>query len=68
MSTLFYILITILFVGYAPFFLRKTKNINPTKNKFDRFVENDNGYPWSWEKDRKESYKKALRLKQSENE
>ena len=68
MSTLIYILITILFVGYAPFFLRKTKNINPTKNKFDRFVENDNGYPWAWEKDRKESYKKALKLKQSENE
>ena len=68
MSTLIYILITILFVGYAPFFLRKTKNINPTKNKFDRFVENDNGYSWSWEKDRKESYKKALKLKQSENE
>ena len=68
MTTLIYFFITILFVVFAPYYLRRTKNIAPTKNKFEDFVENDNWYPWSWDKDRKISYEKALKLKQSENE
>ena len=68
MTTLVYFFITILFVVFAPYYLRRAKNIAPTKNKFEDFVENDNGYPWSWDKDRKISYEKALKLKQSENE
>ena len=37
--------------------------IKPTKNVFDKFVEEDHGYPWSRDQERKDSYKKALEKK-----
>ena len=52
--------ITLLFVIFAPFYLKNSNNIKPTKNIFDDFVDNDHGYPWSWEDKRIASYKKAL--------
>mgnify|MGYP007000246349 CR=1 len=36
------------------------KNIRPTKNIFSSFVDNDHGYPWSLDRKRIQSYKKAL--------
>ena len=53
-------MITIIFVVVAPFILRKSKKIRPTKNIFENFIENDHGYPWSWDAKRINSYKKAL--------
>ena len=43
-----------------PFILNKSKRISPTKNIFENFIDQDHGYPWSWEAKRKKSYKKAL--------
>ena len=57
-------IIALIFTFYAPFYLRKhKKKIKPTKNVFDKFVEQDHGYPWSLDQDRKDSYKKALEKK-----
>ena len=56
-------MITIIFVVVAPFILRKSKKIRPTKNIFENFIENDHGYPWSWDAKRIDSYKKALNPK-----
>ena len=53
-------IITIIFVIVAPFVLKKSKRISPTKNIFENFIDQDHGYPWSWEAKRKKSYKKAL--------
>ena len=53
-------IITIIFVVVAPVILRKSKNVSPTKNIFENFIENDHGYPWSWDAKRIDSYKKAL--------
>ena len=53
-------MITIIFVVVAPVILRKSKNVSPTKNIFENFIENDHGYPWSWDAKRIDSYKKAL--------
>ncbi len=53
-------LITFLFVVVTPIYLKKNKNIRPTKNVFRSFVDNDNGYPWSWDRKRIQSYKEAL--------
>ena len=53
-------IITIIFVIVAPIILRKSKNVSPTKNIFENFIENDHGYPWSWDAKRIDSYKKAL--------
>ena len=53
-------MITIIFVVFAPVILRKSKNVSPTKNIFENFIENDHGYPWSWDAKRIDSYKKAL--------
>tara|TARA_B100000579_G_scaffold228700_1_gene187255 strand:- start:315 stop:518 length:204 start_codon:yes stop_codon:yes gene_type:complete len=57
-------IITIAFTFYAPFYLKKRINkIKPTKNVFDKFIEEDHGYPWSQDQERKDSYKKALEKK-----
>ena len=57
-------LIAIIFTFYAPFYLKRRKNkIKPTKNVFDKFVDEDHGYPWSLDKERKDSYRKALEKK-----
>ncbi|MAV71001.1 MAG: hypothetical protein CMG04_09830 [Candidatus Marinimicrobia bacterium] len=61
-------LIAIVFTFYAPFYLRRRKNkIKPTKNVFDKFVDEDHGYPWSLDKERKDSYRKALEKKVNED-
>ena len=54
-------IITIIFVVVIPVILRKSKNVSPTKNIFENFIENDHGYPWSWDAKRIDSYKKALK-------
>ena len=49
-------IIALIFTFYAPFYLRKhKKKIKPTKNVFDKFVEEDHGYPWSLDQERKDS-------------
>ena len=58
-------MITIIFVVVAPVILRKSKNISPTKNIFENFIENDHGYPWSWDAKRIDSYNKALAQRKS---
>ena len=61
-------LITKAFTFYAQFYLNKRiEKIKPTKNVFDKFVEEDHGYPWSLDKKRKDSYKKALEKKVNED-
>ena len=61
-------LIAIIFTFYAPFYLKRRKNkIKPTKNVFDKFVDEDHGYPWSLDKERKDSYRKALEKKVNED-
>ena len=57
-------IIAVVFTFYAPFYLRrKGGKIKPTKNIFEKFVENDHGYPWSTEEERISSYQKALKEK-----
>ena len=58
-------IITIIFVVIAPVILRKSKNVSPTKNIFENFIENDHGYPWSWDARRIDSYKKALKQRKN---
>jgi len=58
-------IITIIFVVVAPVILRKSKNVSPTKNIFENFIENDHGYPWSWDARRIDSYKKALKQRKN---
>tara|TARA_B100001027_G_scaffold203943_1_gene165772 strand:- start:1791 stop:2003 length:213 start_codon:yes stop_codon:yes gene_type:complete len=58
-------IITIIFVVVIPVILRKSKNVSPTKNIFENFIENDHGYPWSWDAKRIDSYKKALKQKKN---
>ena len=58
-------MITIIFVVVAPVILRKSKNVSPTKNIFENFIENDHGYPWSWDAKRIDSYKKALKQRKN---
>ena len=58
-------MITIIFVVVAPVILRKSKNVIPTKNIFENFIENDHGYPWSWDAKRIDSYKKALKQRKN---
>ena len=58
-------LITIIFVVVVPIILRKSKNVSPTKNIFENFIENDHGYPWSWDAKRIDSYKKALKQRKN---
>ena len=61
LQVLLFGMITIIFVVVAPVILRKSKNISPEKNIFENFIENDHGYPWSWDAKRIDSYKKALK-------
>ena len=57
-------IIAVIFTFYAPFYLRsKAGKIKPTKNIFEEFVENDHGYPWSSDEERKSSYQQALKEK-----
>ena len=58
-------MITIIFVVVVPVILRKSKNVSPTKNIFENFIENDHGYPWSWDAKRIDSYKKALKQRKN---
>ena len=53
-------IITTIFVIIMPFVLKKSKRISPTKNIFENFIDQDHGYPWSWEAKRKKSYREAL--------
>ena len=55
-----FFLITIIFVIFVPLYLKNSNDINPTKNIFDDFVDNDHGYPWSWDNKRIVSYQTAL--------
>ena len=56
-------IITTIFVIVMPLILNKSKRISPTKNIFENFIDQDHGYPWSWEAKRIKSYKKALAQK-----
>ena len=57
-------IIALVFTFYAPFYLkRKSVDIKPTKNMFENFVENDHGYPWSMNEERKKTYRNALKKK-----
>ena len=57
--------ITLFYVLIVPIYLKNSKNLNPTKNNFDIFADNDHGYPWSQDKKRIESYKQALQNKRN---
>ena len=59
-------IITVIFVIVAPFVLKKSKRISPTKNIFENFIDQDHGYPWSWEAKRKKSYKEALAQREND--
>ena len=54
------VIITILFTFYMPLFLKRNYKRSDKKNRFQMFVENDVGYPWSLEKDRRDAYKQAV--------
>ena len=59
-------IIAVLFTFYAPFYLKsKAGKIKPTKNIFEKFVENDHGYPWSTDEERISSYQRALKERTS---
>ena len=59
-------IIALVFAFYAPFYLKKnSEKIKPTRNIFDEFVDNDLGYPWSMNSERKENYKKELMKKRN---
>ena len=66
LQVLLFGMITIIFVVVAPVILRKSKNVSPTKNIFENFIENDHGYPWSWDAKRIDSYKKALKQRKND--
>ena len=57
--------ITVFYTVFVPIYLRNSKNIKPTKNDFNVFVDNDHGYPWSLNKKRVQSYKQALQNKKN---
>ena len=62
---LFFCGITVFYIVLVPIYLRNSKNIKPTKNDFNVFVDNDHGYPWSLNKKRVQSYKQALQNKKT---
>ena len=62
---LFFCGITVFYTVLVPIYLRNSKNIKPTKNDFNVFVDNDHGYPWSLNKERVQSYKQALQNKKN---
>ena len=53
-------IISILFTFYMPFYLKRNYKSNGKKNRFQMFVENDIGYPWSLKEDRRQAYKQAV--------
>mgnify|MGYP001276394034 CR=1 FL=1 len=58
---LFFTIIAAIFTFYTPLYLKKKRDeIKPTQNIFNKFVENDHGYPWSIDTNRKKSYEKEL--------
>ena len=56
--------IVFVFTIYMPFYLYRIKNIEPTTNVFEKFVDNDAGYPWSFDATRKVNFEKSLKKKQ----
>ena len=54
-------IIALIFTFYMPYYLKKNANqIEPSQNIFDNFVNNDIGYPWSKDPERKNEYKKSV--------
>ena len=53
--------IVFVFTIYMPFYLYRIKNIEPTINVFEKFVNNDAGYPWSFDPTRKINFEKSLK-------
>tara|TARA_B100000287_G_scaffold181811_1_gene171939 strand:+ start:2137 stop:2340 length:204 start_codon:yes stop_codon:yes gene_type:complete len=57
-------IVALVFTFYVPFYLKRREGeIKPTINIFEKFLNNDQGYPWSTEQDRKDSYQEALEKK-----
>ena len=56
----FSVIITILFTFYMPLYLKRNYKRSDKKNRFQMFVENDIGYPWSLKEDRRQAYKQAV--------
>ncbi len=43
-----------------PLYLKRNYKRSDKKNRFQMFVENDVGYPWSLKKNRRDAYKQAV--------
>jgi len=56
--------IVFVFIIYMPIYLYRIKNIEPTINVFEKFVNNDKGYPWSFDPIRKINFEKSLKKAQ----
>ena len=56
--------IVFVFIIYMPIYLYRIKNIEPTINVFEKFVNNDKGYPWSFDPIRKINFEKSLKKEQ----
>ena len=55
------IIVVLFFTVYTPFYLKKYKGkIKPSNNIFDEFVNNDIGYMWSIDKERRIKFREAL--------
>ena len=57
-------LIVFIFIIYMPIYLNRNKEVKPTINVFEKFVDNDLGYPWSFDPKRKVNFEKKLKKKQ----
>ena len=57
-------LIVFIFIIYMPIYLNRNKDVKPTINVFEKFVDNDLGYPWSFDPKRKVNFEKTLKKKQ----
>ena len=57
-------LIVFIFIIYMPIYLNRNKEVKPTINVFEKFVDNDLGYPWSFDPKRKVNFEKTLKKKQ----
>ena len=58
-------IVTACFVFHFTASAQRTKNINPTKNIFEDFVDNDHGYPWSWDNKELNLIKKLCKIKKT---
>tara|TARA_B100000700_G_C14719795_1_gene703149 strand:+ start:525 stop:734 length:210 start_codon:yes stop_codon:yes gene_type:complete len=57
-------IVALVFTFYVPFYLKRRRGkIKPTTNVFEKFLNNDHGYPWSTDQNRKDSYQEALEKK-----